>query len=162
MEETKETTVQEVKNFSRFYAALNRIPALMDKEEMKRELVGQYTDRRTYSLKAMTRKEYAALCDAVEAMSDYRDELRRGRSRVLHLMQSLGVNTSDWARVDDFTLNPRIGGKRFSRLRLDELEALSVRLRALKSKGWRSRDGMDDKRVEPVVLVRVCDNGCDA
>ena len=64
----------------------------------------------------------------------YREELRRKRSAVLHLLQKIGVDTTDWDRVNAYCRNPRISGKEFSKLTIEELEILSVKLRIIRRK----------------------------
>ena len=61
------------------------------------------------------------MCDEMERVSGYAErrkslqaQLRKKRSACLRLMQQLGVNTTDWATVDNFCLNPRVSGKRFA------------------------------------------------
>ncbi len=94
------------RNYARFYVLLGRMSAL-DKEELKVQLVRQFTDGRTESLKEMTDKEYTAMCDGMQqqignykSREIYREELRRKRSAVLHLLQKIGVDTTDWERVN--------------------------------------------------------------
>ncbi|WP_270368687.1 hypothetical protein [Bacteroides stercoris] len=111
---------QEVTNFARFYALFNKLPCTGDREEFKKSIVQQYTWNRTDSLKEMTAKEYEACC-----------ELRRKRSLCLNLMQKLGIDTSDWARINDFCSNPRIVGKAFRQITVDELDELAVKLRSI-------------------------------
>lgn len=53
----------------------------------------------------------------------------------------MGIDTSDWARVNDFCRNPRIAGKAFSQISSDELEQLAVKLRSIRRKG-----GLKEKR----------------
>lgn len=134
--------VQEVTNFARFYASFNRLPYNGDREEFKKSIVLQYTWNRTDSLREMTRKEYGACCSALEKLSGrdewrqrMRDELRYQRSVCLKLMQKIGVDTSDWARINDFCRHPRIAGKPFARITAEELEQLAVKLRSIQRKG---------------------------
>lgn len=129
--------MQEVTNYKRFYALLKRMPGA-DKEL----LVYQHTHGRTDSLRELTAAEYRALCDDMERATGYdemrralREERRTRRSVVLHLMQELGINTSDWDCVDAFCLDPRIAGKKFRPLSIDELIALAVKLRTIQDKG---------------------------
>ena len=133
---------QEVTNFARFYALFNKLPCTGDREEFKKSIVLQYTWNRTDSLKEMTAKEYEACCTALEKLSGQdewrqklREELRRKRSLCLNLMQKLGINTSDWARINDFCSNPRIAGKAFRQITVDELDELAVKLRSIQRKG---------------------------
>ena len=129
--------MQEVTNYKRFYALLKRMPGAD-----KQLLVYQHTNGRTDSLRELTAAEYRALCDDMERATGY-DEVRRAlleerRARgsvVLHLMQKLGINTSDWDCVDAFCLDPRIAGKKFRPLSIDELKKLAVKLRTIEGKG---------------------------
>ena len=129
--------MQKVTNFRRFYALLKKMPGVD-----KQLLVYQHTNGRTDSLRELTAAEYRALCDDMERATGYdevrralREERRSRRSVVLHLMQELGINTSDWDRVDAFCLDPRIAGKKFRPLSIDELEKLAVKLRTIQDKG---------------------------
>ena len=70
-----------------------------------------------------------AQCEAL------RRQLRRRRSEVLKLMQQLGIDTTDWNRVDRFCSDTRIAGKAFRHISIDELEALAVKLRTIARKG---------------------------
>lgn len=128
------------RNYARFYLLLNRLPTA-DRDELKTELVSQYTGGRTSSLRDMTEKEYDAMCDAMQQMDKnrkareiYLEELRRKRSTVLKLMQKQGIDTTDWDRVDAYCLNPRIAGKRFVRLTTDELKTVAIKLRIIQRK----------------------------
>lgn len=150
---------QEVTNFARFYASFNKLPYGGDREEFKKSIVQQYTWNRTDSLREMTSKEYDACCAALEKLSGQdewrqkmRDELRRKRSACLKLMQKLGIDTSDWARVNDFCCNPRIAGKAFARIAPDELEQLAVKLRSIQRKGG-LKPKEEKRNVKPVVMV---------
>lgn len=49
----------------------------------------------------------------------------------LHLMQRLGIDTTDWNRVDAYCLHPRLAGKEFRKLTADELETLAIKLRII-------------------------------
>lgn len=130
---------QQVTNFGRFYSAFHRLTIHGEPDEAKRQFVLQYTSGRTASLKEMTRKEYTDLCIAIEGMNGTRDELRRRRSIALKLMQELEVNTTDWAQVNDFCRHPRICGKQFGQLNIEELSELATKLRAIKRKGWQRK-----------------------
>lgn len=127
---------QEVTNYGRFYAAFRKLAIHGEADETKRQLVLQYTDGRTDSLREMTRGEYGALCKALEEMDGRREELRKARSTALRLMQRLGIDTTDWRRINIFCRQARIAGKPFGRLSVAELEELTVRLRAIGRKGW--------------------------
>lgn len=135
MSGNRDNSKREVANFRRFYASFNRLPCMGDREELKRQIVSEYTWGRTDSLREMSRGEYDACCEGLEKLTGRKDELRRRRSACLRLMQRLGVDTTDWARIDNFCRHPRIAGKPFARIGLEELETLSVKLRAIERKG---------------------------
>ena len=125
------------RNYARFYCLLKKLPGA-DKET----LVEQYTHGRTVHLHETTIQEYDAMCNDMERVAGFdkrreaiRKELRRKRSMCLKLMQQLGIDTTDWARVDNFCLNPRLAGKLFRNISIEELEELSVKLRIIKRKG---------------------------
>lgn len=133
--------MQEIHNFSRFYSLFNRLPCAGDREYLKKELVLEYTEGRTESLKEIKRGEYEALCKALEqqvgqnpVVNLYRQELKRKRSEVLHQMQLYGIDTSDWNVVNKFCENRRIAGKVFRMLDVEELEALYKKLRMMRKK----------------------------
>ena len=126
---------QEVTNFARFYASFNRLPCSGDREDMKRDLVRQWTWNRTDSLREMTRTEYAACCEAIERLTGRKDEQKKKRSLCLKLMQKLGIDTTDWTRINAFCQDQRIAGKAFARLTNEELDALADKLRAIQRKG---------------------------
>ena len=74
-------------------------------------------------------REYTDCCKALENMLGYGDQRKRHRSICLHLMQELDIDTKDWQRINDFC------GKVFALLDIPELEALELKLRAIKRKG---------------------------
>ena len=131
---------QQVTNFARFYAAFNRLPYSGDREELKKQWVRQYTKERTDSLREITWSEYCELCAGVERASgttlreNYIRIMKQKRSAVLHQMQLYGVDTSNWNKVDAFCMDSRIAGKVFRQLDGDELDALLVKMRAIRNK----------------------------
>ena len=126
---------QEVTNFARFYAVFNSLSYEGNREEFKRHIVRQYTMGRTDSLREMTRAEYDTACVGMERMGGQNRELKSKRSRCLKLMQQMGIDTTDWTRINAFCKDGRIAGKPFSRLNNEELDALSVKLRSIQRKG---------------------------
>lgn len=124
--------------FARFYALLHRLPVQDD--EVKDRLVAKYTGGRTTSLRQMTAAEYRTMCYALEASlrdpsSMQREVLRKRRSEALHIMQRLGIDTTDWARINAFCRDPRIVGKEFAGLDPEELARLTVKLRGIARHG---------------------------
>ena len=134
--------------YKRFYKLLNRLPVHDD--EMKERLVLQYTGGRTSSLREMTAAEYDTMCNALDqSTTDPQNELRKKkRSFVLHLMQQLGIDTTDWARINAFCRDRRITGKEFRMLTLEELDALTVKLRTIRRNG-----GLNPQPVQSVGQV---------
>lgn len=120
-------------NYARFYASLNCLPG--DREDMKETLVSSFTNGRTTHLHEMTRKEYDAMCASLEKRTGWKERLRKARSLCLKLMQKAGIDTTDWSRINDFCQNPKIAGKVFAQLGVDDLDALQVKLRAIMRKG---------------------------
>lgn len=128
-----------VTNFARFYALLNELPG-KDRDHVKRDLVWQYTGKRTESLKEMTNDEYETMCaDLLRAKNKvetaWRVRLREKRSACLKLMQQLGIDTTDWARINGFCVHPRIAGKPFASLSENDLDALAKKLRSIRRNG---------------------------
>jgi len=121
-------------NYHRFYASFNRLQS-GGVEDLKETLVASFTDGRTTHLHEMTPKEYNALCTSLEERTGWRDLQKKKRSLCLKLMQKLGVDTTDWTRVNEFCKNPRIAGKVFSHLGVKDLDALQVKLRAIDRNG---------------------------
>ena len=130
-------------NYARFYTLLNEIPT-SDRDALKRNLVMQFTGGRTDSLREMEQQEYEGLCRQLERCSrsaavrrEQREQLRRKRSEVLHLMQRMGMNTACWDTVNAFCRQPRIAGKEFRDLDIEELDETKRRLWAM----MRKREG---------------------
>lgn len=119
------------KNFAAFYAIASQMPGMLDNKE---EIVSNYTNGRTTSLREMTVQEYSAMLQDLGADSPYEHERKRLRSAVLHAIQEIGVDTSNWNKVDEFCMNKRIAGKVFRFLNVKELKALRKKLEAIKMK----------------------------
>ena len=69
-----------------------------------------------------------------------REELRRKRSVALHLLQKNGIDTTDWNCVNAYCKNPRISGKEFGKLTVEELELLCIKLRLIMRKDNKNKD----------------------
>lgn len=126
---------QEVTNFVRFYAAIKALDFYTDRDDMKKILVHQYTDGRTDSLREMTRAEYDRCCADLERKVGGQDELRKERSKTLRLMQQMGVDTTDWGRVNLLCRDARIIGKDFYHITSDEHRELRRKLKSIERKG---------------------------
>ncbi len=136
----------EINNYGRFWTAFNSLRIPGNAEYYKRMFVSQFTNGRTESLHEMTRAEYDRMCDAVEERSGRKAELRKQRSRTLRLMQQMGIDTTDWAKIDDFCRNPRIMGKVFRHITVDEHGGLQRKLRAIMAK---DREAARKRGAEP-------------
>lgn len=119
--------------YGRFYGLLSRLP--IHDDGMKAQFVSRYTSGRTSSLKEMRPDEYDRMCNALEESLQSRDVLRSRRSSALRLMQRLGIDTTDWSRINAFCRDSRIAGKEFGRLSVSELDALSTKLRSIARHG---------------------------
>lgn len=115
----------------------------------------------------MTAKEYEVCCTALEKLSGQdewrqklREELRRKRSLCLNLMQKLGIDTSDWARINDFCSNPRISGKAFRQITVDELEELAVSFGPYNGKAAKPKK--EKQTINPVSVVSLIQIDPDA
>lgn len=128
-----------VANYARFYALLKRMPG--NQEDLKEQLVLTYTGNRTTSIKEMKQSEYDAMCASMQETvnggisdAEFKARIKSYRSNVLHWLQVIGVDTTDWDRVDAYCLDSRIAGKVFRKLTIPELEALVPKLKAIARK----------------------------
>ena len=122
-------------NFGEFYVLLKKLPGATD--GLKEDLVYQFTGGRTTSLREMTINEYRHMCASMRegngGMNEemFRVEIKRRRSAVLKRLQKIGVDTTNWAHVDNFCMNKKIAGKRFAAISLDELSDLIPKLESM-------------------------------
>jgi len=125
-----------IKNFSRFYALLKNIPG--NSKDLKEQLCLNFSGNRTASLRELTPQEYNALCAALErepgnrlSEAAHTAQIKAKRSAVLKRIQKMGIDTTDFAKVDEFCLQPRIAGKVFRHLTIDDLEKLIPKLESI-------------------------------
>jgi hypothetical protein len=133
-----EKNEQEVHDFGRFFSLLHQLslqPHTGDPEDIKRDLVERFTLGRTKSLKEMKLKEYQLMCRTMESMLVNEIDRRKERSRVLNQMQRMGIDTTDWTRVNAFCEDARIAGKPFGKLTVQELVKLRVKLYMIERHG---------------------------
>ncbi|MBL1005718.1 MAG: hypothetical protein JJO71_18960 [Escherichia coli] len=126
-------------NFARFYSILKRVPKIGDNEYLKKEMVSVATGGRTESLKEITRKEYDDLCNLLEKRfpekrNIYVEQRRKKRSSCLKLLQKIGVDTTSWTAINNYCKSPKIAGKVFADLDIEELQLLSLKLRMILKK----------------------------
>lgn len=123
------------KNYATFYALLRQLEGIT-----KEELVLQWTNGRTDSLRAMEVNEYNAMLCAMKSETTDEAARKKARSAALKQMQRYGVDTSDWHAVDRFCSSPKIAGKKFSHLTIGELQALRRKLLSMQNKASRKQE----------------------
>lgn len=121
-------------NYAAFYGLLKQMPGAV-----KEEIVLQFTDGRTDSLREMSLHEYNKAIRSMEKLvrgeeTEAMRILKSKRSAVLHQIQLLGIDTADWKKVDAFCRDKRIAGKRFTQLDSEELDRLLVKIRTIRRK----------------------------
>lgn len=132
-----------MKNYHRFYLLLEELAGSTD-DEAKAAVIGGYTEGRKWHLRDLTDEEYEGLTRQLDERVGYRT--RKARSGTLKLVQQLGIDTTDWARVNAFTEDPRIAGKPFARITREEHGALQRKLRAIMRHGGLKAAAETDKK----------------
>lgn len=116
-------------NYAAFYALLKSMPGAS-----KEDLVLQWTNGRTSSLKEMSEREYTLMIRQLRQQVENLEEKKKARSAVLKQLQLYGIDTTDWDAVDRFCCTPRIAGKPFRYLTIPELKALRVKMLSIRNK----------------------------
>ena len=116
-------------NYAAFYALLKGMPGAS-----KEDLVLQWTNGRTSSLKEMSEREYSLMIRQLRQQVENLEEKKKARSAVLKQLQLYGIDTTDWDAVDRFCCTPRIAGKPFRYLTIPELKALRVKMLSIRNK----------------------------
>lgn len=140
---------QQVTNFGRFYTAIRALNPIGDRDDVKKSIVYQYTNGRTDSLREMSRAEYDKCCEDLERKTGQKDELRKERSATLKLMQKMGVDTTDWNRVNLLCRDARIIGKDFYYITAEEHAELRRKLRSIERKGGINRKPVSMPEPQP-------------
>ena len=117
------------KNYAVIYVLLKQMPGVS-----KEELVLQWTNGRTSSLKEMSEHEYSLMIRQLREQVESLEEKKKARSAALKQIQLYGIDTTDWDAVDRFCGNPRIAGKPFRYLTIRELKALRVKMLSIRKK----------------------------
>lgn len=142
-----------MRKFSRFYGLLAKLP--VHNEQVKEEFVSGFTEGRTSSLKEMAPAEYDRMCDALEASLNSKSQLRGFRSKALIAMQRIGIDTTDWVRINAFCQDKRIAGKAFYHLSEPELVILIVKLRSIARNGGLKPHPKPEAAVQPTPKQKV-------
>ena len=116
-------------NYAAFFALLKSMPGAS-----KEDLVLQWTNGRTSSLKEMSEREYSLMIRQLRQQVENLEEKKKARSAVLKQLQLYGIDTTDWDAVDRFCCTPRIAGKPFRYLTIPELKALRVKMLSIRNK----------------------------
>lgn len=116
-------------NYAAFYALLKSMPGAS-----KEDLVLQWTNGRTSSLKEMSEREYSLMIRQLRQQVENLEEKKKARSAVLKQFQLYGIDTTDWDAVDRFCCTPRIAGKPFRYLTIPELKTLRVKMLSIRNK----------------------------
>ena len=127
-------------NYAAFYALLKSMPGAS-----KEDLVLQWTNGRTASLKEMSEREYTLMIRQLRQQVDNLEEKKKARSAVLKQFQLYGIDTTDWDAVDRFCCNARIAGKPFRYLTIPELKSLRVKMLSIRNKA--ELKGYEQRRV---------------
>lgn len=90
--------------------------------------------------------KYERCCLGLERRNCRREQLRKERSATLKLLQRVGIDTTDWARVNAFCLDRRIAGKEFARIGAEEHPDLRRKLRSIEGKGGLGKHPAPAKR----------------
>lgn len=116
-------------NYAAFYGLLKSMPGAS-----KEDLVLQWTNGRTASLKEMSEREYSLMIRQLRQQVENLEEKKKARSAVLKQFQLYGIDTTDWDAVDRFCCNACIAGKPFRYLTIPELKALRVKMLSIRNK----------------------------
>ena len=116
-------------NYAAFFALLKSMPGAS-----KEDLVLQWTNGRTASLKEMSEREYSLMIRQLRQQVENLEEKKKARSAVLKQFQLYGIDTTDWDAVDRFCASPRIAGKAFRYLTIAELKTLRVKMLSIRNK----------------------------
>ena len=127
--------------YATFFALLKQMPGA-DKES----LILQWTGGRTSSLREMDEREYNMMLRDLRSQVEDLTSKRKARSAVLKQMQLYGIDTTDWDAIDRFCCNPRIAGKRFSHLSVNELKVLRTKILSIRDKAERKEETLRRRR----------------
>lgn len=128
--------------FDKFYALLAQMP-----NANKEELIWQFSNMLTVSLREFYAKQpenYKRMIAAMQTEVNKRNgqgaEVKRLRSAILNRLQKYGVDTTSWARVNQFLQQPRIAGKRLYEMSVGEMRDLIPKLEMILEKAAKNKD----------------------
>lgn len=140
------------RNYTRFYGLLRQQPSI-DKDE----IVLQFTDGRTTHLTEMSDAEFTEMLSSMEQASGHSSaELRRWRSSALLRIGRLGINTIDnWDGINAFVSSPKIAGKLFYELTVEDLQALVRKLEMIDRAGGLKKQSESPMPADPDKIMMV-------
>lgn len=146
-----------MRQYSDIWKMIQQLPGEEEAEELKRTLCEGVSEGRTDSLRALTGGELSKLRNRLRELTGFKPtraskEVRRLRSAVLRQLTTYGIDTKDWDTVNQFVEQPRIAGKTFEILSLDELRKLQRKMHAIIRKQKEKRDvQMVENREDSVI-----------
>jgi ribosomal protein S13 len=91
-----------------------------------------------YGVQSTSELKEAELDELIERFTQKKqvaDDVRSWRSVILKQLTQMGVyDNGDWTRVNEFMMDRRIAGRMLYELNVEELKALSVKLRSIANK----------------------------
>lgn len=107
------------------------------KDDLRREMVYNFTNGRTNSIKELTKKELTLFCDELESKTDATEVellMRRKRSVVLTIATRTGIKEANgWTSFNSWMKSSSILKKELHAYDFDELDHLIKQFRALES-----------------------------
>jgi hypothetical protein len=108
----------------------------------KEDIVYAYSSQTTTSLRdfyANHPLEYQAMINDLEhkiTINRLKNEklIKDKRSAVLKRIQKYGIDTTEWSKVNDFLLQPKIAGKKLYDMSIDEMNSLIKKLESILKK----------------------------
>lgn len=125
--------------FDRFFALLAKMPGA-DKEDLIWSASGMLTtslrefhekNPEGYKRMIATMQEEV---NKISIASEQKIAIKSLRSSILGRLQRHGIDTTDWARVNQFLQQPRIAGKRLYDMSIEEMRALIPKLEMILAK----------------------------
>lgn len=114
------------------------------KEELRYEMVYHFTNGRTQSVRDLTPKELAAMCEELQSRfmaSDLEIQMRKKRSIVLTIATRTGIKSAtSWIEFNNWMLHRSIYKKELHAYDYDELDDLIVQFRGLESNYQKSAE----------------------
>lgn len=125
--------MKKTENFKQFFKLLKFMQGVE-----KEDLVWQYSNTLTTSLRefyANNPQGYQRMITDMErVVQGYEQNIKKLRSGVLHRLQKLGIDTTNWQHVNTFLCDRRIAGKMLYELQTEELQFLITKLENILTK----------------------------